>query len=43
MRIERRHDDLADLAGRDRIAGAGAHDLQDDVLVDHEPVVPAVS
>ena len=34
--VERRHDDLADLAVGDRIAGAGAHDLDDDALVDHQ-------
>ena len=31
---ERRHDDFADLARRDRIAGAGAHDLDQHAFVD---------
>ena len=34
MRIERGHHDLADLALGHRVAGAGPHDLDDQVLVD---------
>ena len=34
--IERRHDHLADLAVGDRIAGAGAHDLDDHAFVDDQ-------
>ena len=34
MRIERGHDDLADVAFRDGIAGAGPDDFQDQILVD---------
>ena len=33
---ERRHDDFADLARRDRIAGAGPHDLDQHAFVDDE-------
>jgi hypothetical protein len=36
MRVERRHDDLADIAFRHRITRAGTHDLDDDVLVHHK-------
>ena len=43
VRIERRDDDLADLAFRNGIAGAGAHDLDDQVLVDHQPVAGRAS
>jgi hypothetical protein len=34
--VERRHDQLADLALGDRIAGARAHDLDDHTLVDDQ-------
>jgi hypothetical protein len=38
IRIERRDDDLADVASHNRLAGAGPHDFQDDVLVHHQAV-----
>ena len=38
VRIERGDDDLADLALRDRIAGAGPHDLDQQGLVDDHPL-----
>ena len=38
VRVERGDDDFADLAIRHRIARAGSHDLDDQVLVDdHDP------
>ena len=44
MRIEDGDDDLADLALGDGIAGAGPHDLDDDVLVDDQALrAPRVS
>src|SRR5262245_6924823 len=46
VRIEGRHDDLADFTLADRIAGAGADDLDQDTLVDDHalaqlPIRPA--
>src|SRR4051812_14117048 len=38
LRIQRSDDDLADLAFRHRIAGAGPYDLEDQVFVDHHPL-----
>jgi hypothetical protein len=34
MRIEARHDDFADLAGRHGLPRSGADDLDDEILVD---------
>ena len=37
FRRQCRDDDLADLARRDRLAGAGVHQFDDDPLVEHHP------
>ena len=39
--VERRDHHLADLAGGDRIAGAGAHDLDDHAFVDDQALMRA--
>ena len=39
MGIKRGDDNLADVAGRDRIAGAGPDDFHDQVLIDHHALL----
>ncbi|MGY4429437.1 hypothetical protein ACVWWO_001914 [Bradyrhizobium sp. F1.13.1] len=41
MRVERGHDDLADVAGRHGIAGPGLDDLYDEIFVHDHAVARA--